>query len=177
MSPPCEDDSRPAASCLELTPTTAHAVLRHAFDQMLLVAEGLGEPQIHQRPLGPTTNAVGALIVHCCEVTEFWLGHVALGRPSNRDREAEFSAVEALNDLRRRVATCVATASQDLERIGAGGGGGEHGAREFLPGTDRSDVAVVLYVLKELSQHLGHIELAADALRQPRPDLATQPTA
>lgn len=41
-----------------------------------------------------------------------------------------------------------------------------NGAREFLPGTDRSDLAVVLYVLKELFQHLGHIELAADALRQ-----------
>jgi len=124
MSHHREDDPLPAAIRMELTPVTAHALLRHAFDQMLLVAEGLGEPRIHQRPLGPTTNAVGALIVHCCEVTEFWLGHVALRRPSDRDREAEFSAVEALNDLRRRVATGVATASQDLERIGAGEGGG-----------------------------------------------------
>jgi hypothetical protein len=31
----------------------------------------------------------------------------------------------------------------------------------------RATVPVVLYVLKELFQHLGHIELAADALRQP----------
>ena len=31
---------------------------------------------------------------------------------------------------------------------------------------NRSDLAVLLYVLKELFQHLGHIELAADALRQ-----------
>jgi hypothetical protein len=132
---------------------------------MLLVAERLGEPQIHQRPLGPTTNAVGGLIVHCCEVMEFWLGHVALRRPSDRNREAEFSTVETLNDLRRRVAMCVATASRDLDRIAVGEGGGHNGAREFLPGTDRSDVAVVLYVLKELFQHLGHMELAADALR------------
>lgn len=80
--------------------------------------------------------------------------------------------MESLNDLRRRVAICLATASQDLERIAVGEGGGDNGARQFLPGTDRSDVAVVLYVLKELFQHLGHIELAADALRQspdPRP--------
>lgn len=150
---------------MELTSTTAHALLRHAFDQMLLVAERVGEPQINQRPLGSTTNAIGALIVHCCAVTEFWLGHVALRRTSDRDREAEFSAEAPLDDLHRRVEVCVATASQDLDRIAAGEGGGDSGAREFLPGTDRSDVAVVLYVLKELFQHLGHVELAADALR------------
>jgi len=165
MSHHREDDALPTAIRLELTSTTAHDLVRHAFDQMLLVAERLGEPQIHQRPLGPTTNAVGGLIVHCCKVMEFWLGHVALRRPSDRNREAEFSTVETLNDLRRRVAMCVATASRDLDRIAVGEGGGHNGAREFLPGTDRSDVAVVLYVLKELFQHLGHMELAADALR------------
>ncbi len=162
---------------MELMSKTSLALLEHAFDQMLVVAEVLGEPRIHQRPLGPTTNAVGALIVHCCEVTEFWLGHVALRRPSDRDREAEFSAVESLDDLHRRVATCVSTASRDLEWIAVGLGGGVNGAREFLPPTDRSDLAVVLYVLKELFQHLGHAELAADALRQSRPSLAAQPTA
>jgi hypothetical protein len=88
-------------------------------------------------------------------VTEFWSGHVALRRPSGRDREAEISAVESSDDLHGRVATCVSTASRDLEAIAAGLGGGVNGAREFLPGTDRSDSAVVLYVLKELFQHLG----------------------
>ena len=127
----------------------------------------LGEPRIHQRPLGPTTNAVGALIVDCCEVTEFCSGHVAPRRPSVRDREAEFSAVESLKDLHRRVATCVFYRfAGDLEWIAAGLGGGVNGAREFLPGTDRADLAVVLYVPKELFQHLGHIEPAPDALRQ-----------
>lgn len=99
-------------------------------------------------------------------MTEFWFGHVALRRPSDRDREAEFSEVESLHDLHRRVAACVSTASRDLEQIAAGLGGGVNSARDFLPGTDRSDSALVLYVLKELFQHLGHIELAADALRQ-----------
>ncbi len=134
---------------------------------MLSVAERVGEPNINRRPLGPTTNAIGALIVHCCAVTEFWLGHVALRRPSNRDRDAEFSTEAPLDDLHRRVQACVATALTDLDRIAAGEGGGDSAAREFLPGTDRSDVAVVLYVLKELFQHLGHIELAADALLRP----------
>jgi hypothetical protein len=152
---------------MQLTPSTTSDLLGLAFDQMLSVAERVGEPKINQRPLGPTTNAISALIVHCCAVTEFWLGHVALRRPSDRDRDAEFSTEAPLDDLHSRVEACVATALIDLGRIAAGEGGGDNIAREFLPGTDRSDVAVVLYVLKELFQHLGHIELAADALLRP----------
>jgi hypothetical protein len=36
--------------------------------------------------------------------------------------------------------------------------------RQFLEGGDESDGAIVLYVLEELYQHLGHMEIAADAL-------------
>ena len=36
--------------------------------------------------------------------------------------------------------------------------------RQFLEGGDESDGAIVLHVLEELYQHLGHMELAADAL-------------
>lgn len=32
------------------------------------------------------------------------------------------------------------------------------------PGTDTSDASVVLHVVEELFQHLGHAELAAEAL-------------
>ncbi len=87
--------------------------------------------------------------------------------PSNRDRDAEFSTEASLDELHRWVEACVRTALTDRDRIMVGEGGGDNAAREFLPGTDRSDVAVVLYVLKELFQHLGHIELAADALLRP----------
>ena len=61
---------------VELTPETATGYVRLAFDQMLAVAERLGDERVNERPLGPTTNAVAALIVHCCGVSEFWLGHV-----------------------------------------------------------------------------------------------------
>lgn len=48
----------------------------------------------------------------------------------------------------------------DLRRIEAGEATG--GRERDLP--DRSDGSVVLHVLEELFQHLGHAELAADAL-------------
>ena len=64
---------------MELQPGTIEAYLRLAFTRMVEIADRLGEPLVDQRPLGEHTNAVGALIVHCCGVAEFWLGHVALG--------------------------------------------------------------------------------------------------
>ena len=40
----------------------------------------------------------------------------------------------------------------------------DHEYRAFLPGGDRSDAALVLHVFEELFQHLGHMEVTADAL-------------
>ncbi len=42
--------------------------------------------------------------------------------------------------------------------------GTDEGGRVFLPESDTSDASVVIHVIEELYQHLGHMELAADAL-------------
>ena len=134
-----------------------------AFEQMLSVAERVG-PRLNDRPVDQATNAVGALVVHCTELCEFWLGHVVLGRPSLRDRDAEFGAEVDLDELRRRVDRATSRAAADLAVIADGGGGNPSELRQLALG-DGSDDAVVLYVLKELHQHLGHMELTADVLR------------
>jgi uncharacterized damage-inducible protein DinB len=130
---------------------------------MLEVAERLGDDRVNERPLGATTNAVAALVIHCCEVSEFWLGHVALGRPSRRDRESEFSRAASVAELRTRVEDARARTLTDIASLEAGEGTDE-GGRQFLLHGDTSDAAVVLHVLEEFFQHLGHMELAADAL-------------
>lgn len=131
---------------------------------MLKVADQLGEPLINQQPLGPSTNSVAALIIHCCEVTEFWLGHVALGHPSDRDRDSEFHRAASISELHALVDGALERAVRHLARLEAGAGKDE-GGRQFLLDGDLSDAAVVLHVLEELYQHLGHMELTADALR------------
>ncbi|MEZ5177080.1 MAG: hypothetical protein R2746_02040 [Acidimicrobiales bacterium] len=65
--------------------------------------------------------------------------------------------------MHERVAATVAQSLADIEALEAGSGVDE-GGRVFLPGEDRSDASVVIHVLEELYQHLGHMELAADAL-------------
>lgn len=140
------------------------AYVEHALGQLLGVAERVG-PRLHDRPAGERTNSVGALVLHCTEVCEFWLGHLVLGRPSARDRDAEFVATPSLKELRDRVARSTEQVARDLRAVAAGEGGHPSELRVFAVG-DGSDEDLVLYLLKELLQHLGHAELSADVFAQ-----------
>jgi Protein of unknown function (DUF664) len=149
---------------MELDRPTAQLYIGHAFRQMLGVADGLGDRRVNERPLGPETNAVAALVAHCCGVTEFWIGHVALGRPTARNRESEFSRTATVADLHVMVDATLRQVGEDLAAMDAGKTQPDRTGRQFLEGGDESDGAIVLHVLEELYQHLGHMELAADAL-------------
>ena len=93
---------------MELTPEVAGKYVRLAFEQMLTVADRLGDDRVNERPLGPATNAVAAIVAHCCGVSEFWLGHVGLGRESIRSREDEFRATATVGELHDLVAATLA---------------------------------------------------------------------
>jgi Protein of unknown function (DUF664) len=149
---------------VELERGTTELYARHAFTQMLEVADCLGDERVNDRPHGPQTNAVAALVIHCCAVTEFWIGHVALGRPTHRDREAEFSSTATVAELHAKVDATLVQLGEDLAAIDTGRTQPDRTGRQFLEGGDETDGAIVLHVLAELYQHLGHMELAADAL-------------
>jgi uncharacterized damage-inducible protein DinB len=142
---------------------TARVFVDQALDGLLRVVDRLGDDLVNVRPVGPETTTVAALVVHCCGVAEYWLGHVALGDPSERDREAEFAAVAspaALHELVASVRVVVARCLDRLEREG----GTDPARRPPVWGGDTSDAAIVLHVVEELFQHLGHAELSADVL-------------
>jgi DinB superfamily len=149
---------------MELERGTAELYARHAFTQMLDLADRLGDERANERPHGPKTNAPAALVIHCCAVTEFWIGHVALGRPSHRNREEEFSSTATVAELRAMVDATLVQLGDDLAAIDDGRTQPDRTGRQFLEGGDETDGAIVLHVLEELYQHLGHMELAADAL-------------
>lgn len=149
---------------MELSADTAIGYVRLAFDRMLAVADRLGDDKVNERPLGPDTNAVSAIVVHCCGVAEFWLGHVGLGRPSQREREAEFERTASVTELHALIDTATHQIDADLEALEAGAVSDYAAGRQFLTVGDESDASLVLHVLEELYQHLGHCELAADAL-------------
>lgn len=149
---------------MELTPAAVDLYVRHAFAGMERVLDRLDDESVNQRPGDWGTNSVAGLVVHCCELAPSWFAMPGLGRDSERDREAEFAATATVAELRARIAEAVATTSALIEEFDAGPTVPDHPFREFMPGSDRSDGALVLHVLEELFQHLGHLEVTADAL-------------
>jgi uncharacterized protein (DUF952 family)/uncharacterized damage-inducible protein DinB len=136
------------------------AYIDAAFSKMLEAARR-AEDRLNHRPFGEGTNSIGGLVVHCVEVCEFWLGHVALGRESRRDRDHEFRRRPTIDGLEQFVAAAGRQARADLEAI-AEGEGRPSEVRDFLVGGP-SDESLVLHVLEELYQHLGHMEITLDA--------------
>jgi Protein of unknown function (DUF664) len=149
---------------VELSPTTATGYARLAFDQMLAVADRLGDERVNERPIAPHVNSVASLVVHCCGVAEFWLGHVGVGRPSTRDRDAEFTTTASVSELHERVATCLSRIEADVTTIDGGVDPKNVEGLQLLQVAPGDDASLVLHVIEELFQHLGHCEIAADAL-------------
>jgi uncharacterized damage-inducible protein DinB len=152
---------------MELTAATADLYVALAFRQILDVVDRLGDPRVNERPPGPETNTVAQLVTHCCGVSEFWLGCVGLGRPTTRDRDSEFTAVASVAQLHALIDAAQQQISADLRAFEAGQTTPGNAVRETLEGGDTSDVAIVLHLLEELFQHLGQMELTADALGAP----------
>ena len=138
--------------------------MRHTFGQMLDVADRLGDDRVNDRPLGADTNAVAALVIHCCGVTESGSGTSPSAVPRQRSR-IEISSTATVAELHALVASTLAQVGRGSDRDRRGQDSTRPAGRQFLEGGDQSDGAIVLHVLEELYRHLGHVELAADAFK------------
>ena len=152
---------------LPLDLTTVDLYVRHAFSGMAAVLDRLDDETVNQCPEGWGTNTVAGLVVHCCELAPSWFAMPGLGRDSERDRDAEFRAHGTVAELRARIDAAADQTGALAAEFVAGPTVGDHPFREFMPGTDRTDGALVLHVLEELYQHLGHMEVTADAVAPP----------
>jgi cysteine-S-conjugate beta-lyase len=149
---------------VDLGPTTAEIYVRWAVTQMHAVVDRLDDESVSRAPF-PRTNSVAALVTHCCGVGEFWLGHVGLGRPSDRDRDSEFVAIASCAELHARLDAAVERIVADVQALDRGEASPANAElRQFLQGGDETDASLVVHVIEELFQHLGHMQLTADAL-------------
>ncbi len=149
---------------MDLNADTILHYLRHAFGGMEGVLERVDDDTVNARPADWGTNSIAGLVVHCCELTPSWFMTPGLGRESERDRDAEFEATATVEELQARISQTVDRLAPLVEEFVAGPTALDHEYRAFLPGGDRSDSALVIHVLEELFQHLGHMEVTADAL-------------
>ena len=149
---------------MELSAEVATAYVRGAIDQMRRVADRLGDDLVNERPVGEATNSVSGLVVHLCGMAEYWLGHEGLGRESSRDRDAEFRATATLAELHVLLDGLFARIETDIAELDRRGTTSPDAPRAAgLPGGDDPG-SLVVHVLEEMYQHLGHMELTVDVL-------------
>lgn len=147
--------------------TIAHYT-RHVFAGMGSVLDRLDDVSVNATPEPWGTNTVAGLIVHCCELAPFWFETPGLGRDTVRDRDSEFEAQATVAELRAQIAATMERLEPLISEFTAGPTAVDHEFRAFLPGGDTSDDALVLHVFEELFQHLGHMEVTADAVEHGR---------
>jgi len=154
---------------VEISARTLMVYVNHALASMGAALDRFDDGSVNAAPHGPGTNSAAALIVHACASSTYWLGHVGLGRPGERDRDAEFGVTATVEELRALLARTGEQLTELIIEVDAGPAVTDHELRVFLHDGDASDGSVVLHVFEELYQHLGHLELTADALHPPAP--------
>jgi uncharacterized damage-inducible protein DinB len=114
---------------------------------------------------GPGINSINVLAVHLVGAERYWIGDVAAGVPSGRDREAEFLAhglsaeellqkLSVVEDFTRKSLETFALEGLDEKRISPSNG------REVTVGW------ALCHALKHTSLHLGHIEITRQLWEQ-----------
>jgi hypothetical protein len=151
---------------MHIDATVITAYLDQAFDGMRAVMARVDDDERNTRPFGDGTNSMTALVMHCTELCEFWLGHVGLAEPTERQRDREFSYEADGAEMAERISRAQTAARAHVARL-VGGEGQPSPIRDTLIGAP-TDFSIVLHVLEELYQHLGHMEITADALEAHR---------
>lgn len=141
-----------------------------ALDGMVRIVTELGDERAGRRPL-PGANSPFALLTHCLGVVEYWAGTLVAGRPSRRDRDAEFTAEGRVGDLVARVGRVRAQFAADVRAAVP------HEAPRGTPpagfqGPDRvaTQGAALQHVFEELAQHHGQMEILRDCIAPARGD-------
>lgn len=136
-----------------------------ALDAMVAIIEELGDDVANRRFDVPGTNSPYVLLTHCLGVMEFWAGHLVAGRPTNRDRDAEFLAHGSVAEL-------VTRTRRAREQLHADAAGADPSAPlRNPPAPDdaalplgRTQGGALFHVYEELAQHRGQMEASRDVL-------------
>lgn len=150
-------------------------ILGYALEKLnaiVTIVEEMDDDTANSTLPTPGSNSPYALLTHCLGAIRRWSSTVNLGITIPRDRDAEFVATGPVQPLiagaaRQRQAFIDDVAATDLD------------APPAAPPADRRDDparayqvrdcrAVLLHVIEELAQHLGHLKITRDMLRMPR---------
>lgn len=135
------------------------------FDEIAAVLGRCDDVTVNATPDVDGVNSVFALITHIDGMIGYWLGSFVAGQDIPRDRAAEFVATGTVDQARELLAQA---RSRVPEWVGVAL---DEGIRNpSATGTTRRDSAsatpefVLLHVLRELAQHVGHLQICADVV-------------
>ena len=140
-----------------------------ALEAMASIVEELGDELANRVPGLPDGNSPFAILTHCLGVTEYWAGATVAGRKIRRDRASEFTASGDVAGLLERTQAARLRLRQDMAGLDSLTPP-DHVVRdpeEPAPYTETKG-AVLLHILEELFQHLGHMEITRDMLQEGR---------
>jgi hypothetical protein len=114
---------------------------------------------------GDDMNSFCILVVHTVGSARFWIGDVALGEPSNRDRDSEFKARGLSNtELKARFAALEAYVAGALARVTVA----DLAAIRPIPGRDAQTTVGwgLLHALEHTGLHTGHAQITRQLWEQ-----------
>jgi uncharacterized damage-inducible protein DinB len=141
-------------------------ILQTCHKEIFASLQGLPAEALDWSP-GPGMNSITVLVFHLTGSERYWIGDVAMGEFSGRNREAEFAARGAETEaLRARLDDSLAYARQALGRISP-----QQLEQERMAPSDGRKVTAawaVLHALEHACVHLGHIQLTRQLWEQSR---------
>jgi uncharacterized damage-inducible protein DinB len=132
-------------------------ILEYSYKEIAKTIAGLPQEALDWIP-GENMNSLCVLIVHTAGAERYWVGDVAMGESSNRDRAAEFQA-KGLNEaaLKKRLDDTLAYTRQALERLTLA-----DLEKMCIAPRDGSETTVgwaLMHALEHTSLHLGHAQI------------------
>jgi hypothetical protein len=137
-----------------------------ALGEMIRIVGELGDDLANRCPPLPGANSPYVILTHCLGVTEYWAGATVAGRSIERDRDAEFTARGDVASLCQRAEAARQRLREDLAGLDswATPGSVRRNPADPVPYSETKG-AVLLHILEELFQHLGHMEVTRDMLQ------------
>ena len=139
-------------------------VLEDCHNNILSSLQGLPAEALDWVP-GPGMNSLTVLVFHLTGSERYWIGDVAMGEFSGRNREAEFQARGVETEvLRARLDDSLAYARSVFGRLSL-----EQLTQERLAPSDGRRVTAgwaILHALVHAAEHVGHIQITRQLWEQ-----------
>ena len=142
----------------------AYERFRGLHQQMIEILNELPREAYDWRP-AEGTNSIAVLVTHICGSERFWIGDGALGEPSGRDRDAEFTVANlSREELVSKLTSTLQFIHDSLQSLATQ----DLGAPRFSPrdGKEMTLGWAIIYTLEHSALHVGHIQLTRQLWEQ-----------